>query len=207
MVVPPTVSQVILQVPPVWVPLLQITSIASMANVAASLISQQSGTSATTQPQQQTDVQCKKCCKKNHSTTCCHKKVTCKQCKGKDHSTKFCTTPTQQELKFTFCGKSKHSIENCKARKKAEKKLEKELRAKRTPMVTSTTASTTSSGAPPLSQAQPPQSHRQDNAASIATNSWDRRKVTMLGQWSQLINHIRIATLFSSTPCIYICAK
>ena len=50
MVVPPTVSQVIPQVPPVWVLLSQITSVASMANMAASLISQQSGTSATTQP-------------------------------------------------------------------------------------------------------------------------------------------------------------
>ena len=52
-VVPPTVSQVIPKVPPVWLPLSQITSVASTANVAASLISQQSGTSATTQPQQQ----------------------------------------------------------------------------------------------------------------------------------------------------------
>ena len=160
-VVPPTVSQVIPHVPPVQVPLLQITSVASMTNMAASLISQQSGTSAATQPQQQTDVQCKKYGRKNHSTVHCCKKVTCKHCKGKDHSTKFCTAPSQQELKCTLCGKSKHSIENCKARKKAEKKLKKELRAKRTPMVTSTTASTTSSGAPPLSQAQPPQSHQQ----------------------------------------------
>ena len=38
-VVHPTVSQVIPQVPPVWVPHLQITSVASMANVAVSLIS------------------------------------------------------------------------------------------------------------------------------------------------------------------------
>ena len=52
-VVPPPVSQVIPQVPPVQVPLAHITSVASMANMAASLISQQSGTSATTQPQQQ----------------------------------------------------------------------------------------------------------------------------------------------------------
>ena len=158
-VVPLTVSQVIPQVPPVWVPLSQITSVASMANVAASLISQQSGTSAATQPQQQTNVQCKKCGKKNHSTAHCHKKVTCKQCKGKDHSSKFCTVPSQQELKCTFCGKSKHSTENCKARKKAEKKLEKELRAKKTPMVTSTTASITSLGTPHLLQAQPSQIH------------------------------------------------
>ena len=50
-VVPPTVSQVIPQVPTVQVPLSHITTVASMANMAASLISQQSGTSATTQPQ------------------------------------------------------------------------------------------------------------------------------------------------------------
>ena len=102
-VVPSTVSQVIPKVPPVQVPLSQITNVASMANVAASLISQQSGTSATTQPQQQTNIQCKKCGKKNHSTTCCHKK-TYKQCKSKDHSSKFCIMPSQQELKCTFCG-------------------------------------------------------------------------------------------------------
>ena len=87
------------------------------------------------------------------------KKVTCQQCKGKDHTSKFCTMLSQ--LRCTFCGKSKHSTENCNARKNAEKKLKKELRAKRTPMVTSTTASTTSSGAPSLSQTQPPQNHQQ----------------------------------------------
>ena len=154
-VVPPTVSQVPPQVPPVWVPLSQITSVASMANVAASLTSQQSGTSAATQIQQQTDTQCRKCGKKDHSTACCHKNVTCKQCKDKDHNTKFCTMPSQPEPKCTFCGKGKHSTENCKTRKKAEKNLKKELRANRTPMVTSTATSTTSLGAPPLSQAQP----------------------------------------------------
>ena len=63
-VVPPTVSQVPPQVPPVWVPLLQITSVASMAKVAVSLTSQQSGTSAATQIQQHTDAQCRKCDKK-----------------------------------------------------------------------------------------------------------------------------------------------
>ena len=78
MVVPPPISQVILQVPPVWVPLLQRTSVASMANVAVSLISQQSGTSASSQPQQQTNLQCKKYGKKNHSTISCCKKVTCR---------------------------------------------------------------------------------------------------------------------------------
>ena len=60
MVVPPTVIQVIPDVPPVQVPLVQNTSVASMANVPASLISQQSETLAATEPQQQTDAQCKK---------------------------------------------------------------------------------------------------------------------------------------------------
>ena len=141
-VVPPTVSQVPPQVPPVQVPLLQITSVASMANMAAPLTSQQSGTSAATQNQQQTDIQCRKCGKKNHSTTHCHKKVTCKQCKGKDHNMKFCTTPSQPGPKCTFCRKGKHSTENCKARKEAEKRLKKKLKANRTSTVTSTTVST-----------------------------------------------------------------
>ena len=143
-VVPPTVSQVIPQVLPVWVPLSQITSVASMANVAVSLTSQQSWTSAGTQPQQETNVQHKKYGKKNHSIMHCCKRVTCKQCKGKDHSSNFCTVPSQQELKYTFCRKSKHSTENCKAMKKAEKKLKKELRAKKTPTVTSTATSISS---------------------------------------------------------------
>ena len=143
----------------------------------------------------------------------CHKKVTCKQCKGKDHSSKFCTAPSQQELKCTFCGKSKHSTENCKARKKAEKKLEKELRAKKTPMVTSTATSITSLGAPPLSQAQPSQSPQQApviqetiQQVPLQTAGIEER-LHMLGQQSQPIDHVRIATAFSSTPCIYICMK
>ena len=62
--VPSCVGQGVPQVPPVWVPLSQITSVASMANV---MTSQQSWTLVTTQPQQQTE-QCKKCGKKNHPT-------------------------------------------------------------------------------------------------------------------------------------------
>ena len=131
-----------------------------MANVAVSLTSQQSGTSAATQIQQQTDAQCRKCGKEKHSTAHCGKKVTCKQCKGKDHNMMFCTMASQPEPKCTFCGKGKHSMENCKTRKKAEKELKKEQRANRTPTVASTTMSTTSLRAPPLSQAQPPQSHQ-----------------------------------------------
>ena len=71
--VPSPVGQGVPQVPPVWVPLLQITSVASMANVAVSMTSQQSGTLVTTQPQQQTE-QCKKCGKKNDPTAHCHKR-------------------------------------------------------------------------------------------------------------------------------------
>ena len=135
--VPPPVGQGVPQVPPVWVPLSQITSVTSKANVAASVTSQWSGTLVMTQPQQQSE-QCRKCGKKNHPTSCCHKKVTCRKCKGKDHSAKFCSASTQEELKCTFCGKTKHSVENCKTRKKAERKLQKELKARRTSMVTST---------------------------------------------------------------------
>ena len=158
--VPPPVGQGVPQVPPVWVPLSQITSVTSDSNVAASMTSQQSGTSVMTQPQQQSE-QCRKCGKKIHPTSHCHKKVTCRKCKGKDHSAKFCSVSTQEELKCTFCGKTKHSMENCKARKKAERKLQKELKAKRTSMVTSTTTSTTSLREPPLSHAQPSQTHQQ----------------------------------------------
>ena len=52
--VPSPVGQGVPQVPAVWVPLLQITSVATMANAEASMTSQQSTTSVTTQPQQQT---------------------------------------------------------------------------------------------------------------------------------------------------------
>ena len=158
--VPLPVGQGVPQVPPVWVPLLQITSVASMANVAASMTSQQPMTLVTTQPQQQTD-QCQKCGKKNHPTVCCHKKVTSRKCKGKDHSAKFCSTPSQEELKCTFCGKTKHSAEMCKAKKKAEKRLEKEMKAKRTSMVTSATVSNMSLRTPPVPKAQPLENHQQ----------------------------------------------
>ena len=158
--VPQPVGQGLPQIPPVWVPLLQITSVTSEANVAASVTSQQSGTLVTTQPQQQSE-QCRKCGKKNHPTSCCHKKATCRKCKGKDHSAKFCSTSTQEELKCTFCGKTKHSVENCKTRKKAERKLQKELKARRTSMVTSTATSTMLLRAPPLSHAQPSKTHQQ----------------------------------------------
>ena len=66
-VVPPPVGQGVPQVTPVWVPLLQITSVTSKANVAASVTFQWSRTLVMTQPQQQSE-QCRKCGKKNHPT-------------------------------------------------------------------------------------------------------------------------------------------
>ena len=54
-VIPSPVDQGVPQVPPVQVPLLQITSVAKTANKAVSMASQQSGTLVTTQPQQQTE--------------------------------------------------------------------------------------------------------------------------------------------------------
>ena len=131
-----------------------------MANIAVSMASQHSETLATTQPQQQIE-QCRKYGQKNHPTLCCNQKITCRKCKGKDHITKFCSTPNQEELKCTFCGKTKHSMENCKARKKVEKKIQKELKAKRTSIVTSTTMSTMSLRTPPLSKVQPSQTNQQ----------------------------------------------
>ena len=98
--VPSPVGQGVPQIPPVQVPLSQITSVASTSNVVASMTSQQSMTLVTTQPQQQTE-QCQKCGKKYHPTVCCNKKVTCRKCKGKGHSTKFCSTPSQDQ---TFYG-------------------------------------------------------------------------------------------------------
>ena len=61
--VPPPVGQRVPQVPPVQVPLLQITSVTSEANVAASVTSQWSGTSVMIQPQQQSE-QCRKVVRK-----------------------------------------------------------------------------------------------------------------------------------------------
>ena len=68
---------------------------------------------------------------------------------------------TQEELRCTFCGKTKNSMENYKARKKSERKIQKELKARRTSTVTSTAVSTTSFRAPQLSHAQPSQTHQQ----------------------------------------------
>ena len=168
-----------------------------MANIAASLTSQQSGTSAATpKVNQQVDVQCRKCGKKNHSTACC-----------------CMLLPSHPEPKCTFCGKGKHSMENCKARKKAEKKLEKELRVNRTPTVVSTAMSTTSLGSTTH--------HRPNLHRVISKCQWSRRtmqqvllqtagieeRLQHLANRVNPINCIRIVAAFSSTPCLYICMK
>ena len=144
----PPVSQAPPQVVPIWMPLLQITSVTSNSNVALSLMSQQMEMTGTSQDQQWTELQCRKCGKKNHQTTCCHKKIVCKKCNGKDYSTKYCATATQPKPKCTYCRKGKHTTENCKARKKAKKTFERESRASGTPPVASTTMSTASLTAP-----------------------------------------------------------
>ena len=73
--IPPPASQVPPQVTPVWVPLSQITSVASTSNVAPSLTSHQMEMTVTSQDQQLIESQCRKCGKKNHPTTQCSKNV------------------------------------------------------------------------------------------------------------------------------------
>ena len=62
--VPPPVNQVPPQVIPVQVPISQITSVASNSNVAPSLMSQQMEMTNTSEGQQWTESQCRKCGKK-----------------------------------------------------------------------------------------------------------------------------------------------
>ena len=109
--VPPTVNQMVPPTQELRVPLSQITSVASTLN-----------TQTPSQAQGQNTDPCRKCGRKNHKTDKCRKKVTCKNCRKKDHSTKFCTMTPIQEDKYSYCGKGKHTAENCRARKKAEKK-------------------------------------------------------------------------------------
>ena len=65
--IPPPVSQVPPQVTPLWVPLSQITNVASTLNVAPSLTSQQTEMTGTSRDQQWTESQCRRCGKKNHA--------------------------------------------------------------------------------------------------------------------------------------------
>ena len=109
--VPPTVNQMVPPTQELRVPLSQITSVASPLN-----------TQTPSQAQEQNTDPSRKCGRKNHKTDKCRKKVTCKNCRKKDHNMKFCTMTPTQEDKCSYCGKGKHTAENCRARKKAEKK-------------------------------------------------------------------------------------
>ena len=136
--VPPTVNQMVPSTQELRVPLLQITSVASTLN-----------TQTPSQTQEQNTDPCRKCGRKNHKTDKFRKKVTCKNCRKKDHSTKFCTMTPIQEDKCSYCGKGKHTVENCRARKKAEKKAKSAGT-----MATTNNMSTSSS-----SSTQPSQDH------------------------------------------------
>ena len=69
------------------------------------------------------------------------------------------------------------------------------------------------SRAPPLSHAHPLQTHQQ---APVTHETMQQvplqaagieERLQTLGQQSQPVNHVGIATIFSSTPCIYISVK
>ena len=160
-----------------------------MSNVATSSMSHQTELRVTSQNQQWTESQCRKCGKKNHSTTQCCKKVTCKQCKGKGHSTKYCITSSQSEPKCIHCKKDKHTTEDCKVRKKAEKKLEKSQEPVGHPSclnchINYFIESITPATGPSFTDSSSVTSGSTDNVASAITNSWNRRKATVTGPWS-----------------------
>ena len=49
-------------------------------------------------------------------------KASCKKCKSKEHNAKFCTENPTLDPICSFCEKTSHTAENCRAHKKAEKK-------------------------------------------------------------------------------------
>ena len=109
--IPPTVNPVAPSTSMGMVPISQNPGVSSMVN-----------TQSTSQPQDCNSDPCRKCGKKNHTMDKCKKKASCKKCKSKEHNTKFCTENPTLDLKCSFCGKTRHTAENCRACKKAEKK-------------------------------------------------------------------------------------
>ena len=109
--IPPTVNSVAPSTSMEPVPILQNPGVSSMVNAQG-----------TSQPQDHNIDPCRKCGKKNHKTDKCKKKTSCKKCKSKEHKTMFCTVDPVPDQLCTFCGKSKHTAECCRACKKAEKK-------------------------------------------------------------------------------------
>ena len=109
--IPPTVNPVAPSTSMGTVPILQNPGVSSTVN-----------TQSTSQPQDCNSDPCRKCGKKNHMTDKCKRKASCKKCKSKEHNTKFCTENPTPDLICSFCGKTRHTAENCRACKKAEKK-------------------------------------------------------------------------------------
>ena len=109
--IPPTVNLVAPSTSMEPAPVLQNPGVSSTVNARG-----------TSQPQDHNIDPCRKCGKKNHKTDKCKKKTSCKKCKSKEHKTMFCTVDPVPDQLCTFCGKSKHTAECCRAHKKAEKK-------------------------------------------------------------------------------------
>ena len=109
--IPPTVNPVTPSTSMGMVPILQNPGVSSTVN-----------TQSTSQPQDCNSDPCRKCGKKNYTTDKCKKKASCKKCKSKEHNTKFCTENPTPDSICSFCGKTRHTAENCRAHKKAEKK-------------------------------------------------------------------------------------
>ena len=80
-------------------------------------------------------------------------------------------------------------------------------------MVAPTTASTMSLGAPPLSQAQPPQSHQQAPVIQEAMQQIPLQTAGIEERLQCLANGVDSSTVpgllppSPAPPCIYICAK
>ena len=108
--IPPTVNSVAPSTSMEPVPVLQNPGVSSMVNARG-----------TSQPQDRNIDPCKKCGKKNHKIDKC-KKTSCKKCKSKEYKTMFCTVNPVPDQLCTFCGKSKHTAECCRAHNRAEKK-------------------------------------------------------------------------------------
>ena len=103
--IPPSVNPVAPSTSMGMVPVLQNPGVSSTVN-----------TQSTSQPQDCNSNPCRNCGQKNHTIDKCKKKASCKKCKSKEHNTKFCTENPPSDLKCSFCGKTRHTAENCSDR-------------------------------------------------------------------------------------------
>ena len=149
--IPPTVNAVAPSTSMEPVPVLQNPGVSSMVNAQG-----------TSQPQDCNSDRCRKCGKKNHKTDKCKKKTSCKKCKSKEHKTMFCTVDPVPDQLCTFCGKSKHTAECCRAHKRAEKKARaQESGAARSNASNPSTTTTRQTRGPPTSASGTKGSHSQ----------------------------------------------